>query len=343
MPLEDKHTFRRLLTPTPRGLPLPQQPPPRTQDAGPHARRGRRPDLASTLDVWEPAADGFSHDVACVRAVSSTGGNVVVLALTFTGLLCFGGYGPMIWAEFSKGARAPLHQRGGAAVVPAPLLGEAPRLRGAAVEPAPLFDETSGVALNESAQRLLDMEASGGRVGPAEDSRGHTQRAVRLPQEDASRPDLGGSGGSGGGPGRHDATAEGIDAEHGEGAGEGAGPLDEVPTVAIAQGTWKYVQMLVSAPDGQTKLVVRSTEGLRYHAEMYRAAMRELKRLSPSLKARVVGGGRIVFDPAAGVVRIFGYSKTFGRCKGCNEKSAEILRRHPLFQGYAVTWSDDGY
>ena len=38
---------------------------------------------------------------------------------------------------------------------------------------------------------------------------------------------------------------------------------------------------------------------------------------------------------------VYGYSKTFGRCPGCNERTAIILRE--AFPEYETTWRDDGY
>ena len=53
----------------------------------------------------------------------------------------------------------------------------------------------------------------------------------------------------------------------------------------------------------------------------------------------VLGGGRI---EAGGARRaVFGYSKTFGRCKSCNEVAADLLSEN--CSACEVTWSNDGY
>ena len=57
--------------------------------------------------------------------------------------------------------------------------------------------------------------------------------------------------------------------------------------------------------------------------------------------AFVVGGGRIERDDEAKTMSVYGYSKTFGRCPGCNERTAIILRE--AFPEYETTWRDDGY
>ena len=46
-------------------------------------------------------------------------------------------------------------------------------------------------------------------------------------------------------------------------------------------------------------------------------------------------------DDEAKTMSVYGYSKTFGRCPGCNERTAIILRE--AFPEYETTWRDDGY
>lgn len=76
--------------------------------------------------------------------------------------------------------------------------------------------------------------------------------------------------------------------------------------------------------------------------------MRVLKASAATARVvgRVIGGGRIRFDGKglAGepTAEVYGYSKTFGRTPGCNERTAEIIRAH--CPGLArVDWSDKGY
>lgn len=72
---------------------------------------------------------------------------------------------------------------------------------------------------------------------------------------------------------------------------------------------------------------------------MYQRAMEGLRSLG--LAARVLGGGRLVYDPAGKRLSVYGYSKTFGRAPGNNEVTAGILQRQ--FPGFVVEWSDEGY
>mmetsp|Transcript_16459 Transcript_16459/g.38440 ORF Transcript_16459/g.38440 Transcript_16459/m.38440 type:complete len:101 (+) Transcript_16459:725-1027(+) len=87
------------------------------------------------------------------------------------------------------------------------------------------------------------------------------------------------------------------------------------------------------------KTIVRSYAGLRYHAENYERAADELQQMG--VKCTVVGGGRIDMSHSERKVSVYGYSKTFGRAKGCNEKSAGLIRE--ALPTYDVTWSDKGY
>ena len=170
----------------------------------------------------------------------------------------------------------------------------------------PLFDDDTGEALNEAARELvLDALAA-----------------------DLSRP--------GGG-----------DSASSVALGE---VLSSIPQVVCAVGTYKYVQVQLTHPTvpGAQLLVVRSYDTCRYHAEVYQRLMRELRAAEATVLVvgRVVGGGRIRFDgddsptPRAAV---WGYSKTFGKTAGCNEKTAAIITREvPRFEN-RVEWSDDGY
>jgi phosphohistidine phosphatase len=126
--------------------------------------------------------------------------------------------------------------------------------------------------------------------------------------------------------------------------------LSSIPAVVCAEGTYKYVQVQLTHPNapGAQLLVVRSYSSCQYHAENYQRLMRELRAdpKTSGVVGRVVGGGRIRFDgvdeknPSAAV---WGYSKTFGRTQGCNERTASIVKREVSRFQNRVEWSDEGY
>ena len=129
-------------------------------------------------------------------------------------------------------------------------------------------------------------------------------------------------------------------------------PLRRIPRVVVDSGRWKYVlaQVRVEGRDDEAVLVVRALRGTTWHADNF-ARLREELRASArattttgkesAFVAFVVGGGRIERDDEAKTMSVYGYSKTFGRCPGCNERTAIILRE--AFPEYETTWRDDGY
>ena len=122
--------------------------------------------------------------------------------------------------------------------------------------------------------------------------------------------------------------------------------LGSIPVVDCAVGKHKYVQVQMTHPEEPDTfvLVVRSYDHCDYHAEHYQELMRRLRR-DPKTKGcvgRVIGGGRMRFDKEVGVCEVYGYSKTFGRTPGCNEKTADIIRKN-CAEFKRVDWSDSGY
>ena len=117
-------------------------------------------------------------------------------------------------------------------------------------------------------------------------------------------------------------------------------PLRRVPAVDVAPGRHKYVLTQLAIGD-EAALVVRAYAGCAYHANNFELLTRELARLGVDATGRGVGGGRCERDDAAKTIKVYGYSKTFGRTPGCNERACAMIQE--AFTGYQATWSDDGY
>ena len=122
--------------------------------------------------------------------------------------------------------------------------------------------------------------------------------------------------------------------------------LKWIETVKITPGRHKYVLIDVYNERNERKLIVRSYANCGYHADNYRVGMRELRddshfSRSGGVRGRVVGGGRIEYDPESKSVNVYGYSMTFGRTPGCNKKTMEIIQREMGLVN--AQWSDDGY
>jgi len=124
-----------------------------------------------------------------------------------------------------------------------------------------------------------------------------------------------------------------------------------IETVEMTPGRHKYVLMKVyNEETNEKKFLVRSYARCSYHAENFREAVGELRKdeRMATLKAHVIGGGRIEYDKEKKRVFVYGYSMTFGRTPGCNKKTMEIIRKRfaeedgdgPLAE---CEWSDEGY
>ena len=124
-----------------------------------------------------------------------------------------------------------------------------------------------------------------------------------------------------------------------------------IETVEMTPGRHKYVLMKVyNEETNEKKFLVRSYARCSYHAENFREAVGELRKdeRMATLKAHVIGGGRIEYDEEKKRVFVYGYSMTFGRTPGCNKKTMEIIRKRfaeedgdgPLAE---CEWSDEGY
>ena len=138
------------------------------------------------------------------------------------------------------------------------------------------------------------------------------------------------------------AAAREILARHDEAAGaSGAGAaaaFADLRPVDVASGTWKFV-LLECEFQNETKAIVRALANLKFHAENFDVVAASLKPLG--VRVRVVGGGRTRRDDAARTISVYGYSETFGRAPGCNERAAAMIRA--ALPDYAVDWSDAGY
>jgi phosphohistidine phosphatase len=61
----------------------------------------------------------------------------------------------------------------------------------------------------------------------------------------------------------------------------------------------------------------------------------------PGLVCKVTGGGRIECDPNNKTVRIYGFSYGYGLAD--HTISQSVIQADPTYDGYTVTWSNEGY
>ena len=121
--------------------------------------------------------------------------------------------------------------------------------------------------------------------------------------------------------------------------GGAAPPLPTLRAAEFADGLWKYVLLEVTDAGGASRRLARNYADLAYHAEMAKEATRRELGGYPNVTVR--GGGRVRFSAARRTIEIYGYSKTYGRCRACNKEAAALAEAS--YPGFAVTWSNEGY
>lgn len=121
---------------------------------------------------------------------------------------------------------------------------------------------------------------------------------------------------------------------------------DDIPTVSIDNGAYKYV-LISAVPPSPThsssnlpKLFVYSKRGAKYHVNVAEYLIPQLES-SGYTNIQVKGGGRILRDDVDKKIHIFGYSYGFGMAD--HAKSKEVVERCTKYEGYDITWSNDGY
>ncbi|KAJ1449564.1 Janus/Ocnus family-domain-containing protein [Pelagophyceae sp. CCMP2097] len=134
---------------------------------------------------------------------------------------------------------------------------------------------------------------------------------------------------------RHAAAAAAPAAES---SAVAAAAFDRVPAVEVAEGVWKFVLLEIEL-GGRRRHIVRAIGGVKFHAAVFDRTAALLKPLGA--RCTVLGGGRIRRNAEKRHVEVYGYSKTFGRAPGANERTAALIAEH--LAGYTVEWNDRGY
>ncbi|XP_022235032.1 14 kDa phosphohistidine phosphatase-like [Limulus polyphemus] len=115
--------------------------------------------------------------------------------------------------------------------------------------------------------------------------------------------------------------------------------LDDVPDVEIDTGRFKYILVKVFPKRHQEshKYIVRGNRNAAYHGDILDDVEPQVSKLK--LECDCVGGGRIIHDPEAKRLEVFGYSQGYG--KADHAVTCEILKKK--YPAYHITWSDCGY
>jgi hypothetical protein len=113
------------------------------------------------------------------------------------------------------------------------------------------------------------------------------------------------------------------------------------------RGSYKYV--LVQAKDlhGDGAFVVQGCSSKNLACKHWEAARLARSSLtSHGIDSQVVGGGRITRhhlrkSTKAGLISVFGYSRSFPKCPDCNKRACEFIAA--AYPDYVVRWSNQGY
>jgi len=112
-----------------------------------------------------------------------------------------------------------------------------------------------------------------------------------------------------------------------------------VPSVKIADGAHKYVQLRASL-DGKTQFFVTSKRGASYHRNVAEPLIFELEQAGYD-DIEVTGGGRIFLDENANKISIFGFSYSFGQAN--HAVSRQVILKDPRYKEFDVKVSNEGY
>ena len=117
-----------------------------------------------------------------------------------------------------------------------------------------------------------------------------------------------------------------------------AGALDRLPAVQISkEGRFKYVLIEAFDEQGNTRYLVRGDIRVGYHVYCAQPTIDELR--SRSLFAKVLGGGRMEHYPKQKLLKIYGYSHSFGM----EDKAITAAVCQRTFPQYTITTSTEGY
>ncbi|XP_057859998.1 uncharacterized protein LOC131068759 isoform X1 [Cryptomeria japonica] len=112
---------------------------------------------------------------------------------------------------------------------------------------------------------------------------------------------------------------------------------DDIETVEIDKGVFKYVLIRIHDDKGHNKLIVRGNSALAYHADILKEVRDKIGSLG--FHADPLGGGRIEHHPEQKVIHVYGFSQAYGQAN--HEVTASLLHQWYPFHQVSVLW--DGY
>lgn len=112
---------------------------------------------------------------------------------------------------------------------------------------------------------------------------------------------------------------------------------NQITTVEIDEGVFKYVLIHVYDGCGNQKLVVRGNTRMAYHADIFNDTKEKLKNME--LQGQVLGGGRIEHHLNERIIHVYGFSQAYGRAN----HAVTVTLLQQWFPLHAISLSWDGY
>lgn len=109
---------------------------------------------------------------------------------------------------------------------------------------------------------------------------------------------------------------------------------DDVKSVEIDEGVFKYVLMCISEDKGREKLIVRGNGKLAYHSDILSATQEEVKDMG--LKVSQLGGGRIDHNAKERKLHVYSSSQGFGLAN--HSVTCAILRQWYPLHSITLAW-----
>mmetsp|Transcript_19435 Transcript_19435/g.44269 ORF Transcript_19435/g.44269 Transcript_19435/m.44269 type:complete len:202 (-) Transcript_19435:173-778(-) len=119
-----------------------------------------------------------------------------------------------------------------------------------------------------------------------------------------------------------------------------------LPSVHLDEGVHKYVLIRAVEPataDGaadRDRTFVVSKRGAAYHRDVAEPFVDRLLE-GGWAEVRITGGGRIHLDAVGRKVKVYGFSYGFG--KGNHRWATKVIGEDERFEGFDISWSDEGY
>ena len=115
--------------------------------------------------------------------------------------------------------------------------------------------------------------------------------------------------------------------------------FDLIPEATIDDdGIFKYIQIKCD----NNYLFVRGRKDCQYHKYIFAKFLDEVENNHLDKKlCKAIGGGRIKNNKLKKTIKIYGYSKSFGRAINQHETTKQILQKY--YPNYDITFSNEGY